>query len=279
MFSWFDDHKAFATHFEHIRAMADAAEAGVYLRGHSFGWCSICGKESDFTLRRVKDWTSLRERFICQSCHMNGRSRMVMNLFTETEPAGRFLMLERVTPFFVKVQERYPFVEGCEFFGADIPSGEVRMMGNISVRHENLLALSFASNTLNYLYHGDVLEHIPDIRQGLSECYRVLSDQGTMVFTCPVVDREHHIVRCVVENGQLKHLLPPGYHGNPMDPKGSLVFTEPSWQVLDDLKEAGFPYVQVGLLYDPYQGILRDGNPYAEYNMPPVVFRASKRPL
>ena len=276
MFHWFGSAQAFSTHFEKLNAMADAAEAGIYLRGHSRGWCSICAKETDFTLRRLKGWTSLRERLSCQSCHLSGRSRMVMNAFSEIAPTGRFLMLERVTPFFEKVRERYPSVEGCEFFGADIPSGEMRTKGEISVRHENLLAMSFASNSLDYLFHGDVLEHIPDIRQALSECYRVLSDQGTMVFTCPLVNRDRHLVRCVIENGQLNHLLPPAYHGNPMDPQGSLVFTEPGWQILDDLREAGFPAVHVGLLYDPYQGILRDGNPYPQYNMPPVVFRVSK---
>ena len=61
-----------------------------------------------------------------------------------------------------------------------------------------------------------------------------------------------------------------------MDQNGALVFTEPGLQLLDDLRIAGFDSVELGLAFAPEQGILRDGNPYDDYNMWPVIFRATR---
>ncbi|MGE0800674.1 MAG: methyltransferase domain-containing protein [Lautropia sp.] len=276
MIRWFSTRAALARHLAVIGPMAKAAQELAYAHRGQTGWCAACRRIAAFKLLGPTDeWTSLRECLVC-TCGMNGRSRMLINVFEDEPPTGRFLMFERVTPFFGVVQQRYPFVEGCEFFGADVPSGETRRLGDIDVRHENMLGLSFDDASIDYLFHGDVLEHLPDIDRALAECRRVLKPGGTMLFTCPVVNVDRHNVRCRVVDGRLQHVLPPAYHGNPMDASGSLVFTEPSWQMLDDLARAGFASVEVGLLLDPFQGILRDGNPYDDYNMWPVFFRARK---
>jgi hypothetical protein len=57
---------------------------------------------------------------------------------------------------------------------------------------------------------------------------------------------------------------------------GSLVFIHPGWALLDDIKGAGFRTVEIGLCYDPYQGIVSNNNPYPDGHMWPVIFRAAR---
>ena len=207
---------------------------------------------------------------------MNGRMRMTVSALDSAVPPPRFLMMERITPLFHKVQERFPYTEGCEFFGADVPSGATRKIGQLEVRHEYMLAMSYPDCTLRCIFHGDVLEHVPDIGQALRECRRVLAPGGVLIFTCPMTNMRRHIVRAQVANGHIQHLLPATYHGNPMDSTGALVFTEPGLQLIDDLGEAGFDLAEIGIAFDARQGILRDGNPYEDYYMWPVIFRATR---
>jgi SAM-dependent methyltransferase len=251
--------------------------ARVYAEGALDGWCPHCESSRRFTLARPSGagWVNLREELLC-SCGMNSRMRMILACLQEASPQARFLMLERVTPLFALVQERFPFVEGCEYFGDNAEPGSTHSFGGMDVRHENMLSFSYDNNSFEALFHGDVLEHVPDIPKALSECHRILKPGGQLLFTCPMTNLDRHITRARIEQGQLVHLLPPGYHGNPMDNSGVLVFTEPGLQLANDLRAAGFGRVELGLAFEPGMGILRDGNPYPDFNMWPIFFRAIK---
>ncbi len=56
------------------------------------------------------------------------------------------------------------------------------------------------------------------------------------------IARSDNLVRAFMSSsGKVTHLMEPEYHGNPMDPKGgSLCYRWYGWQVLDQLREAGF---------------------------------------
>jgi len=43
-----------------------------------------------------------------------------------------------------------------------------------------------------------------------------------------------------IVDGAVDHLVPPSYHGNPMDPNGSLAFFDYGWELLDWVRDAGF---------------------------------------
>jgi SAM-dependent methyltransferase len=91
-------------------------------------------------------------------------------------------------------------------------------------RCESLEAMTFADNSFDVFITQDVLEHVfrPDL--ALAEIMRVLRPNGVHVFTAP---KHQHLLKTVqratLVDGQISHLLPPQYHGNPIDPKGSLV--------------------------------------------------------
>ena len=190
--------------------------------------------------------------------------------------ATRALMIERITPLFDKISHSFPFVEGCEYIDSNLHPGSTKKIQGIEVRHEDLMNLSYQDGSVDVLFHGDILEHVPDYRAALNECWRVLVPGGTLLFTCPFFDLEEHIIRCVLENGNVRHILEPAYHGNPMSEKGSLVYTQHGWPLIQEIKDAGFGTVDVGILYDPYQGVLSTNNPYPDGKMWPILFRAVK---
>ncbi|OGW75841.1 MAG: hypothetical protein A2Z72_04225 [Omnitrophica bacterium RBG_13_46_9] len=51
----------------------------------------------------------------------------------------------------------------------------------------------FKDKVFNLVFHTEVLEHVYDFTQFLSECHRVLAEKGRMFFTIPFAVRYHYI--------------------------------------------------------------------------------------
>ena len=110
-----------------------------------------------------------------------------------------------------------------EYFGPQYQSGAVIN----GIRHEDLQRTSFADETFDLIITLEVFEHIPDALIAEKEVIRVLKKKGIYCFTVPFIPyHEHDQVRAELdENGNLKHLLEPAYHGDPLRPEeGILVF-------------------------------------------------------
>jgi hypothetical protein len=52
------------------------------------------------------------------------------------------------------------------------------------------------------------------------------------------VDRDCSVARTRIFSAEVEHLLPPIYHGNPIQNDRSLVFTDFGWDLLSDMEEA-----------------------------------------
>jgi SAM-dependent methyltransferase len=208
------------------------------------GFCKICARAVAFQ----GDWkhsngqiANFRERLVCPFCKLNNRQRFMAHLLTVMTrleaPQAPIYFHEQVTRFFSWAQRALPSeVIGSEYLGPDVPSGaNVR-----DVRHEDALALSFGDASLGAIVSNDVFEHVPDIDLCLAESARVLRAGGRLYFSIPFHDREETVQRAAVRDGEIVALLPPQYHGNPIDPKGSLVFYEHGWDILERCRRAGF---------------------------------------
>ena len=71
----------------------------------------------------------------------------------------------------------------------------------------------------------DVFEHIFDIDAAFREIRRTLRPGGAHIFTTPLVNKARP-TECRASrapDGSLRHHAEPEYHGNPVDPQGSLV--------------------------------------------------------
>jgi SAM-dependent methyltransferase len=183
-----------------------------------------------------------RERLECPRCGLINRQRALASALIE-HMAGKdgrsVYLMEQVTAMYRAIPANLPtsICYGSEYCGPQYKSGDVVR----GIRHEDALALSFPDASLEAIMSNDVFEHVPDPDRAFAEAARVLKPGGRMFFTVPFfTDREANTVRARMVNGDIQHLLPPEYHGNPMSKDGSLVFTEYGWAMMNQVRAAGF---------------------------------------
>jgi SAM-dependent methyltransferase len=186
----------------------------------------------------VVNW---RERVACPITYFNNRMRATFHLFDiEMQPYTdiKLYITEQVTPIYKYFAERYPLTTGSEFLGESLPFGSCDKKG---IRNENLCALSFPDKSFDTLVSLDVLEHIPDYLSAFLECARVLKDGGKMMWSVPfIASSPNNLVRSKIVNGQIVHVHPPEYHGDPLSGDGVLCYQHFGWEMLDQMRAAGF---------------------------------------
>jgi SAM-dependent methyltransferase len=162
----------------------------------------------------------------------------LFDLEMESYLDSKLYITEQITPIFTYFAEKFPNTVGSEFLGDQLPFGCVNKDG---VRNETLCALSFPDKSFDTLVSLDVLEHIPDYEQAFKECARVLKDGGKMMWSVPFIPNSPtNLVRAKIENGEIIHIQPPEYHGDPLSGDGVLCFQHFGWQMLDQMRSAGF---------------------------------------
>jgi SAM-dependent methyltransferase len=188
--------------------------------------------------KRRKPHTELAREVVCSRCGMNNRQRLVAKLIQQSAMQSRIYLMEQITPIFEWVRNLHGIeVHGSEYLGYEFKGGE-RVNG---VRHEDVMNLSYPDESFDLIVSNDVLEHIPDPKRALKECFRVLKRGGTVLATFPFhVANNTTISRARLVANDIEHLLPPQYHGNPVSSDGSLVFHGFGWDLLDVMRGVGF---------------------------------------
>jgi SAM-dependent methyltransferase len=92
-------------------------------------------------------------------------------------------------------------------------------------RCEDLSSQSFPDETFDVVVTQDVFEHLRDPHGAIREIARTLRPYGAHVCSVPIVRKWEPSRPRVIwdESGNIKHLLEPEYHGNPIDNTGALV--------------------------------------------------------
>jgi SAM-dependent methyltransferase len=107
----------------------------------------------------------------------------------------------------------------------------------------DMLDLSIDSESFDIVVHSDTLEHVPNPERALSECRRVLTKEGTCIFTVPII---------VGRMSRTRDGLAPSFHGrSDILEDDQLVCTEfgaDFWQVV---LAAGFTSCEVFSLEFP----------------------------
>jgi len=226
---------------------------------HSFtvpGKCFVCGKDVEFSMKipsgdgrgvRPLNW---REGLKCPDCRFNNRTRATIHILQqECLPSqdAAIYMTEQTTRLFRFVKENYPSTVGSEYLGDEVPFGQLNAKG---IRNESVTGLTFPDNSLDFILSFDVFEHAPDYLKGFAECLRCLKPAGRLLFSVPFIAKnESTLVRAAVgADGTVTHLLPPEYHGDPINSKGCLCFYHFGWDMLGCLSDSGFEKAEA-LLY------------------------------
>lgn len=238
---------------EHLGSLEESV-----LAGH----CWVCSRKQAFLYdRKYSDGVHVnwRERLVCPRCGLNNRLRLVAQLIGCVASKGASIYLtEQVTPLAGYLAHRYRKLARSEYLGDGLAPGIVNSRG---IRHEDVTALSFGDRSFDHILSFDVLEHVPDYRAALAEFGRVLKDDGSLILSAPFgLLLEKNVVRArIAPDGEVEHLLPPEYHGDPVDPQGGILcYYHFGWELLDDLEAAGFREARVDAYWSREYGHIGD---------------------
>jgi SAM-dependent methyltransferase len=213
------------------------------------GYCFPCRRPTNFMVdfqhcfvdaegQRTPNW---RERMVCR-CGLNNRMRASIHVLEENFNPQRndpIYVTEQITPLFSWLKGKYPQVIGSEFLGDAIPYGSSDSRG---VRNESLMRLSFPDASFKFILSFDVFEHVPDFQQGFRECYRCLKSGGILLFSVPfnLWDQKNTVRARFRTTGEIEHVLPPEYHGDPLNSEGCLSFYTFGWELIEIVRSIGF---------------------------------------
>ncbi len=232
---------------------------------HVDGFCVGCQQPQAFATtfdfafrgdggRSTPNW---REHLVC-ACGLNARTRAAIHLLTlRLRPArdARIYLMEQQSGLYAWLKHRFPNLVGSEYLGDRASLGSTWQ----GIRNEDATRLTFADRAFDYILSFDVFEHVPDYQRAFNEAWRCLADGGTLLFTAPF-DRgsDQTIERArLTAGGEIEHLLPPEFHGDPINPEGGILcFQHFGWDIIDRLKSAGFADARAFFLWSRRLGYL-----------------------
>lgn len=199
-----------------------------------------------------------RERIVCPISGLNNRQRASYHIYLSElspYPEDKTYITERVTRFYEFMDKKIIDLIGSEYINPQFASGQYNEQG---IRHEDLTQLSFPEASLDKLISFDCLEHIPDYKSALQECFRVLKDDGYFMASFPFNTNEYNtLVRAAIdEKGHISHFCEPEFHGDPLSEEGCLSYYTFGWDVLDTMREIGFRQVYAVLYWSDIFGYL-----------------------
>ena len=233
------------------------------LRGH----CTVCDAVTDMAMAwhlggvdargSINPAWTLNAR--CAGCDLVSRMRALIDLLQRDELLSRTtLIAERVTESWTALDRLISDLTGFEYLGPEYRPGDAVDVGGIAVRHDDLEQLSFESESFDLFITQDVFEHVIDLDRALTESARVLRPGGRLVFTVPCfphLDSTEVLAR-QRDDGSIEQLVdPPEIHGNPVG-EGSLCLRHIGWDILHQLRAAGFESATAHCYWGPWAGHL-----------------------
>jgi hypothetical protein len=234
------------------------------------GICQICDINTSFTSKSHKN-TRINENvhfknqvnwWAQSNCHcsLSNLERAALSVFFETYEKGcRVYHVGHYSLFRQWLAERLEHLTSSQFFLGKA-QGEVVD----GVRHEDISRLTFQDKSFDRLFCMEILEHVPDYETALLEMARVLKENGRAILSFPWLGRNtyENLIRAeMMGDGTINHILEPEYHGDPAKSEGILSFRSFGWQILDDMREAGFKRASAEFIFSPLHGFMTLQNP------------------
>ncbi len=252
--------------------------------GQIRAFCAQCERVSSMRFEHAEGGeANWRESLTCDGCSLINRWRMAMHIFRLLDTdrhLGPIYVTEQLTPLFAALKARSATAIGSEYLGPECGGGEIQTKFGQQLRHEDVTALSMPDYSIGTIGCFDVLEHVPDYLPALSEFHRVLEPGGTAIISVPMnLEAYQNECRAVLEaDGSIRHLLEPQYHGDPVRAEGVLCFHEFGWELLAQLKEAGFMEAELWTLWAPEFGYLGASQPFFVARKRGVAARVEAHP-
>jgi len=218
-------------------------------RPKNIGWCTVCSSRTLFV--EFEDW--LRDHYKCIRCGSIPRNRALIQILATHFPEyGTYRIHESSPsgPASEKIARDCSGYVPTQLF-PDIPYGEY----SYGVRCENLERMTFPDSCFDLVITQDVFEHVMNPDRAFADIARTLRPGGAHVFTVPLFEHKHSLVRAEEINGKIIHHEKPEYHGNPVDEKGALVVREWGEDIVDYIYQSSGMSTTVYRLQDRSLGI------------------------
>lgn len=255
---------------QQVRSLAAEAEdnAIVLQKLHAEGLrgkCQVCRTQRWFRCpeRARNAQVSLRESLVCDTCRSNARQRALAQILFDSIDAARsdVYLTEQASAFYLHLRPHCRRLWGSEFTASwrqrlRLSIWLMRQGTPVWLRREDVTDLSFADRSIDALASLDVLEHVPDYRRALAQYARVLRPGGTLLMTVPFYSGQADNVELarVGGDGAIEHLQPPEFHGDPLS-GGVLCFHHFGWELLAQMRAAGFAHAHAVRVRDPDNGL------------------------
>jgi hypothetical protein len=191
------------------------------------GFCALCEKSTTF----VAEHPYFRNSLKCSLCKTVPRNRAIWHYLNVFAPNWRNQALHESSPGWDLVSQR--LTKECGNYVASqydpaVPFGTVvensRMLAK-RYRSENLEDQTFPDNSFDVVVTQDVFEHVFRPDRAILEIARTLKPGGITIMTVPITRKMQPSRRRaeLLANGEIRNVLEPQYHGNPLSKDGSLV--------------------------------------------------------
>jgi hypothetical protein len=208
-------------------------------RGH----CPVCEAETVFRAENDKELPEIwhlnwfRGSLVCTRCGSIPRMRALAETLRRFFPNWRDLRIHESSPgntaLSPKLRAECPGYVATHY-DRTLPPGSPHASGQY--RCEDLEDQTFDDASFDLVITQDVFEHLMHPDRAIREIARTLVPGGAHVLTVPLVNQlEPSRRRAKRVHGEIVHLLPPVYHGNPIDPDGSLVTVDWGYDIIEYL--------------------------------------------
>jgi len=173
-------------------------------------------------------------------------------------PELRLYISEAVTPFAERLKLEAPRVRCSEY----LPEPDHWLRGQVA--HRDIRRMGLPPATFHAVICNEVLEHVEELIPSLQGLAEVLNLGGYLIATVPFLyGQQEHLVKAIWRGADEppEVIGEPDYHGNPVSDEGSLVYRYPGWQLLADLREAGFRDVVIHAINSTTYGVLGEELP------------------
>lgn len=188
------------------------------------GYCHCCRQVTQFEI--TGPW--LRDQYFCRACRSIPRQRHINHILDRYIPNWGDKEIHESSPSNMFISQWASRYSSSQYL-AGVREGALHN-GN---RCENLEHLTFADDSFDLFITQDVMEHVFHPSKAFREIMRVLKPGGVHVFTAPKHKNiTQSYARALLEKGEVKNLLEPIYHGNPVGDGRALV----TWDYGDDFE-------------------------------------------
>lgn len=207
------------------------------------GHCEVCrviGRSGRTVFVEKGPWP--RDDLLCSRCLSKPRERSLVTVLSQVRPTWRALDVHESSPsrrgasVALQQADRYSTSQYLD----GVARGEVVE----GVRSEDLARLTFPDESFDVVVTQDVLEHVLEPDDVLSEIFRVLRPGGVHVATFPWYPQlaKTRVRARVAHDGSIEHLLPAEYHRSPVNGGASLVTLDWGADVFSRAAQHGYAF-------------------------------------